>query len=89
MVKELKDFDVNVYGYDPLLPEEVIRHFGAIPLMNLDKKMDAVIIAVAHSQFRKMGMDDFTKFINSHPVIIDVRGMLAGSCTEGIYYRKL
>ena len=54
MVQELKEYDANVYGYDPMLPESVIEHFGAKPLPKLDKKMDAVIIAVAHSAFRKM-----------------------------------
>ena len=56
MVAELKEYDVNVYGYDPLLSDAVIEHFGAIPLPRLDKMMDAVIISVAHSQFRKMGV---------------------------------
>ena len=28
MVHELKEYDVNVYGYDPLLPDSVIAHFG-------------------------------------------------------------
>jgi UDP-N-acetyl-D-glucosamine/UDP-N-acetyl-D-galactosamine dehydrogenase len=36
MVHELKEYDVDVYGYDPLLPESVIRHFGANPLQKLD-----------------------------------------------------
>ena len=28
MVKELKEFGVNVYGYDPLLSKEEIEAFG-------------------------------------------------------------
>ncbi len=44
MVKEPKEYDLNVYGYDPLLPESVIEHFGANMLPNLDKKMDAVVL---------------------------------------------
>ena len=49
IVHELKEYDVDVYGYDPLLSDSVITHFGAKPLPKLDTKMDAVIIAVAHS----------------------------------------
>jgi UDP-N-acetyl-D-galactosamine dehydrogenase len=74
LVHELKEYDVNVYGYDPLLPESVIEPFGAKPLPKLDKKMDAVIIAVAHGQFRKMAVAEICQFMNSHPVLIDVRG---------------
>ena len=91
MVEELKDYDINVYGYDPLLTSTEIKHFGAIPLSHLDKKMDAVIIAVAHSQFKDMSLADIRKFMNDKPVLIDVRGMVDRSAAEkaGIYYWKL
>jgi UDPglucose 6-dehydrogenase/UDP-N-acetyl-D-galactosamine dehydrogenase len=91
MVHELKEYDVNVYGYDPLLPDSVIAHFGTKPLPKLDKMMDAVIISVAHAQFRKMGITEMCRFMNDHPVLIDVRGMVDQAAAErkGMYYRKL
>ena len=91
MVEELKEFDVNVYGYDPLLTANEIKHFGAIPLPKLDKKMDAVIIAVAHKQFRKMKVEDIVALMNGKPVLVDVRGMVDRDAAEklGMYYRKL
>jgi len=91
MVHELKEYDVNVYGYDPLLSDSVIANFGTKPLPKLDKKMDAVIIAVAHAQFRKMGIAEICQFMNNHPVLIDVRGMVNKEAAERqeIYYRTL
>jgi UDP-N-acetyl-D-glucosamine/UDP-N-acetyl-D-galactosamine dehydrogenase len=91
MVHELKEYDVNVYGYDPLLPDSVITHFGTKPLPKLNKKMDAVIIAVAHTQFRKMGIDKICQIMKFKPVLIDVRGMvdLNEVKMNGIYYKKL
>jgi UDP-N-acetyl-D-glucosamine/UDP-N-acetyl-D-galactosamine dehydrogenase len=91
MVKELKEYHVNMYGYDPLLNASVIEDFGVKPLPNLDKKMDAVIIAVAHRQFKGMSIGDIRKLMNDLPVLIDVRGMLDRDEAEkkGIYYRKL
>ena len=91
MVQELKEYDVNVYGYDPLLPESVIERFGAKPLPKLDKKMDAVIIAVAHSTFRAMSIGEICRLMNSHSVLVDVRGMVDCEAVEkaGRYYRKL
>jgi UDP-N-acetyl-D-galactosamine dehydrogenase len=91
MVHELKDFDENVYGYDPLLPDSVVRHFGAEPLPKLDRKMDAVIIAVAHRQFKEMTIRDIRQLMNDHPVLIDVRGMLDRTAAQknGFYYRSL
>jgi len=91
MVHELKEFDVNVYGYDPLLPDSVIKQFGAKPLPKLDKKMDAVIIAVAHRQFKEMTIGEIQRLLNNHPVLIDVRGMVdrVAAMKTGIYYRSL
>jgi UDP-N-acetyl-D-galactosamine dehydrogenase len=91
MVHELKDYDVEVYGYDPLLSDAVIKHFGAKPLQKLDKKMDAVIIAVAHSAFREMSVREIRSLMNDHPVLIDVRGMVdyESASKGGMYYRKL
>lgn len=82
---------MNVYGYNPLLSDTVIGHFGARPLPKLDKKMDAVIIAVAHSKFRKMAVEKIRALMNDNPVLVDVRGMVDQDLAEkaGIYYRKL
>jgi UDPglucose 6-dehydrogenase/UDP-N-acetyl-D-galactosamine dehydrogenase len=91
MVEELKEYDVNVYGYDPLLHDTVIKHFGAIPLSKLNKKMDAVIIAVAHAPFKEMNISDICRLMNNKPVLIDVRGMVNPTSAEkaGVYYKKL
>jgi UDP-N-acetyl-D-glucosamine/UDP-N-acetyl-D-galactosamine dehydrogenase len=91
IVHELKEFKVEVYGYDPLLPGEVIVRFGAKPLPKLDKKMDAVIIAVAHSAFRKMSVHEIRSLMKDDPVLIDVRGMIDREKAKemGMYYRKL
>jgi UDP-N-acetyl-D-glucosamine/UDP-N-acetyl-D-galactosamine dehydrogenase len=91
MVHELKEYEINVYGYDPLLPDSVIGHFGVKPLPKLDKKMDAVIITVAHSQFLDMKIKEIRKLMNDNPVLIDVRGMVDQDEARrlGIFYRKL
>ena len=53
MVKELKEFGIDVFGYDPLLSKEEIEGFGVTALDNLyvKLKMDGVIVAVAHDEF--------------------------------------
>jgi len=91
IVHALREFKVDVYGYDPLLPDEVIRRFGAKPLPLLDMKVDAVIIAVAHAQFKAMPVGKILGLMGDHPVLIDVRGMVDGETVKpkGLYYRKL
>ena len=91
MVKELKEFGIDVYGYDPLLSRAEITEFGVKALDHLDMKMDGVIVAVAHVEFKKMELEDIAKFMNVKPVLIDVRGMLneAAAKEKGFYYRGL
>ena len=90
IVHALKEFKVDVYGYDPLLPDEVIKRFGAKPLPLLGVKVDAVIIAVAHAQFKAMPVEKIRGLMGDHPVLIDVRGMVDDGVDKvGLYYRKL
>jgi UDPglucose 6-dehydrogenase/UDP-N-acetyl-D-galactosamine dehydrogenase len=91
MVKELKEFGVEVFGYDPLLGKEEIEGFGVEALDGLSVNVDAVIIAVAHDEFKKIDLEDIKKFMNDKPVLIDVRGMFDVKNVErgGFCYRRL
>ena len=103
MVKELKEFGVDVYGYDPLLSKEETEAFGVKVLdfsfstgflFSKKKKcvkVDCVIVAVAHEEFKKMELEDVKKFMNDKPVLVDVRGMFdeEEARKKGFYYRRL
>ena len=54
-------------------------------------KVDGVIVAVAHDEFKKMKLDEIKKFMNDKPVLIDVRGMFSEeeAKKEGFYYSRL
>jgi len=44
MLKELKEFGIKIYGYDPLLSKEEIEDFGVVNALDeLNVKMDCVI----------------------------------------------
>ena len=94
MVKELKEFGVDVYGHDPLLSKEEIDGFGVKALNELNvknEKMDCAIVAVAHDAFKRMKLENVKKFMNDKPVLIDVRSIFKakGSMDKGFYYRCL
>jgi UDPglucose 6-dehydrogenase/UDP-N-acetyl-D-galactosamine dehydrogenase len=93
MVKELKEFGVAAYGYDPLLSKEEIERFGvkALDNLNVKLKMDGVIVAVAHDEFKKMKLENIKKFMNNKPIIVDVRGIFDGeeAKRKGFYYETL
>lgn len=84
MVKALQEYKLDVYGYDPLLSREEIEGFGVKAREELNGvKPDAVILAVAHEQFRVFGEGELARAIKDRPVVVDVKGVLGGnsSCT--------
>ncbi|MCW3133921.1 MAG: hypothetical protein N2V78_06305, partial [Methanophagales archaeon] len=102
MVKELKEFGIDVYGYDPLLSTEEIEGFGVNALdfsfstgflfsKKKKCKVDCVIVAVAHDEFKKMKLEDIKKFMNDKPVLIDIRGTFDAeeAKKKGFYYRRV
>jgi len=74
MIKELKDFGIDVYGYDPLLSKEQIESFGVRALDELNVKTDCVVVTVMHDEFKTITLEDLKKSMNEKPVLIDVRG---------------
>jgi UDPglucose 6-dehydrogenase/UDP-N-acetyl-D-galactosamine dehydrogenase len=87
MLKELKEFGVKIYGYDPLLSKEEIEAFdvkaldfsfstGFLFSKKKKCKVDCVIVAVAHEEFKKINLKDMKELMNNAPVLIDVRGMI-------------
>ena len=91
ILKELKEFGVDAYGYDPLLSKEGIEDFGVKTLGNLDVKVDCVIMAVVHDAFREIPLDDLKGMMNEKPVLVDVRRMFDENEAKekGFYYRSL
>ena len=84
MVKELKEFGIDVYGYDPLLSKEETEDFGVTALnmsqitkriLSIADRMDCVIMAVAHKEFKEMKLEDLARMMSNKPVLIDVRGL--------------
>ncbi len=76
MAKELQEYGCQVYGCDPLLSPKEIEGFGVRNANSGVKgKIDCLIVAVAHDEFKKLTFDVIKKFMTSKPVLIDVRRM--------------
>lgn len=73
MVKELKEFSCDVYGVDPLLTKKEIEGFHVKTTDQLKGKVDCVILAVAHDQFKRNTYKDLKNLMKEKPVLVDVR----------------
>jgi UDP-N-acetyl-D-galactosamine dehydrogenase len=83
VIKELKDFGIEVDIYDPYAVKEEVKEEYGICLQDTMpdiKKYDGIILAVAHDEFRNI---DFS-FIRNQPVILfDVKGILDKKIVHG------
>jgi len=90
IIKKLQNLGTNVHVYDPYFPSENV--FGIKVEDNLDDilpKMDAVIIATSHDDFKKIKISSFAKMKN--PILIDTRGIIDPSSAklEKVIFRGL
>jgi UDP-N-acetyl-D-galactosamine dehydrogenase len=85
MIKEFQGFGANVDVYDPWIdPEEAKHEYGIAPISKLDNgKYDAVILAVAHKQFRDMGVDKIRALARKDGVLYDVKSLLPKDKVDG------
>ena len=75
VIAALEDFGVKVTTYDPWAsPEEVKHEYYIDSVKNLpDSKFDAVVLGVAHNEFKDLDLSTLTKETS---VIYDVKGIL-------------
>jgi len=75
VIKELKDFNINVDVYDSWASPEEVEHEYGIGLINELKQnhYDGVILAVDHSEFKNMGIEQVRALGKENHVVYDVK----------------
>ncbi len=84
IISELKDYNCQVDVYDPWVSCEDAQHeYGLTPLPSLDVlpseghgSYDAIIVAVAHQQFRAMGAQVIRSLGKSTSLVYDLKYVL-------------
>jgi len=77
IIKELKEYGVEVIGYEPLLnTKEIEKEFGIRCVNDLEslKDIDCVILTVVHDVFKEITIDKLIEIMSDNPILIDVRG---------------
>ena len=81
IIKQLNRFGIEPTVVDPWASERDALHEYGVTLSKMEdvKDADCVIVAVAHDEFREMGLDDIKKLYRECPddekVLIDVKGL--------------
>ena len=86
LVRELKGYSAKVDIYDPWADRVEARHEYAIDLLAelpAPGSYDALVVAVAHDQFKTLGIDGLRQLANGHAVIYDIKGLFPKKEVEG------
>lgn len=93
IVRELEDYGIHVQVHDGYADPAAAEHEYGIKLMHWDamKPAAAVIVAVAHDEYRKMIVARYAQLMGPNPVLIDVKGILNAEAVRaaGIRYWSL
>ncbi|HYE36834.1 Vi polysaccharide biosynthesis UDP-N-acetylglucosamine C-6 dehydrogenase TviB [Methylocaldum sp.] len=75
IIKELESYNARIDVYDPWAnPEEVHEEYGIDLLRELSAgKYDAVVVAVAHREFRAMGIEAIRALAKPDGILFDVK----------------
>jgi len=75
VVRELEKYGANVDVYDPWVDlNEAVHEYGIRPIRRPKAgQYDAIVLAVAHDQFRKMGIDAIRALARRQHVLYDIK----------------
>lgn len=81
IVKELQEYQMDVDVYDPWIDSEETQHeYGITPVSQPTAgQYDAVILAVAHDEFKEMGIEAIRSLGKASHVLYDLKYVLAQS----------
>ena len=74
LIRELKEFHFNIDVYDPYLEKKIKNdnEYNLISVMR-DGIYKAIIIAVGHNEFKKMGLEKIKSFADENNFIYDLK----------------
>lgn len=84
IVTELRDYHCEVEVYDPWVSIEEARHeYGITPVTQPEAQAyDAIVLAVAHQQFREMGVEAIRRFGKPGHVLYDLKYLFPAQETD-------
>jgi UDP-N-acetyl-D-galactosamine dehydrogenase len=85
MIDELKEYSANIDVYDPWVDkDEAFLEYGIRPIEQPEQgQYDAVIVAVSHDEFKKMGVEGIRASAKGNHVIYDIKYLFDSESVDG------
>lgn len=87
VIKEIESFSCKVEVVDPHAdPEEYREEYGVSLTSAPTGKYDAIIVAVNHEEYMKMGEADFEQMLTDKGILVDIKGIYRGKINKLDYW---
>ena len=85
LVEEFEGFNCNVDVYDPWVDkDEAVHEYGIKPIdQPIEGKYDAILLAVAHDEFKELSLDQIKDFGKDNHVLYDIKYLLDANEVDG------
>ena len=85
LVEEFERFNCNVDVYDPWVDKDEALHEFSINLIDepIKAKYDAILLAVAHDEFKRLSLDEIKSFGKDIHVLYDIKYLLDVNEVDG------
>jgi len=86
LVHELQAFGTQVDLYDPHADSAEAKHEYGVSLLGVlpaPGQYDALVVAVAHDEFKQLGIDGLRRLANGRAVIYDIKGLFGKDDVDG------
>jgi UDP-N-acetyl-D-galactosamine dehydrogenase len=87
IIRELQSYQVKVDVVDPYAdPEEMMKEYQIALKPAINGKYDAIIVAVAHKEYRAMKEENFKAISVDKGLLVDVKGLYLHQIKEMDYW---
>jgi UDP-N-acetyl-D-galactosamine dehydrogenase len=85
LVQEFESFNCNVDVYDPWInKEEALNEYNIKPINEpVQGKYDAILLAVAHNEFKEMSVEQIRAYGKDNHVLYDIKYLLKVGEVDG------
>ncbi len=88
LVHELQEFFINVHVADPYAsPNEVAHEYKLTLVDKISNNYDAVVVAVAHEEYRTYDPAFFKSIMSAKPILMDLKALYQNTDAELEYWR--
>jgi len=77
IIKVLKKAKIKLQVYDPIVSKKDFnKHYPSLKIKKIDKKLDALIVAVSHKEFLGLSYNKIKKMLNNqNSIVMDVKSI--------------